>query len=488
MTHPGMIDESAAELLQLPNRRSRGPLFVGLLCLFAFVLMEFLAINQWRGGRWYLADVGNIQYVMVNTWGGQFFQSPLDQGNYFAFHFTPILFVLMPLVWLSKYPIPLVTTYVLALALTPWPIYALARQRQLPAYVAVALGFWFLSNHFTGSLQLANHFESLYVLAALATMALMRHQNRWLFWLTAVFALSIKEDCAAWLLAYAAWEWVFHRQEPLVRHRAIRLGVLCLAWGVIAVGVIALTAQGEPESAAKYVDRMDGISLAADNMLVLLTLVATTGGLCLLNWRAALLLLVPLPVILGNFPFTRQLLYYYSYPFLPFLAFATIAGASALVQLLCRQNISPRVQTGVLAGFIVTIGAVQYPLPTRTDGYRRFPQPVTPRDDMRRQVAREQLADYTPLALQFNLWGVTPWNHGTVFLNERQLTDSHYVFLDLHGAHGLAQDEFLKVMTRLRTEVETGRRKQLFDRYDFIILSPVTEAATTPTGTAQATP
>ena len=113
---------------------------VALLCALAFGWMEYLAINQWLRGKWFLADVGNIQYCLVNTWTGKFMYSELGGGNFFASHFSPFLLILLPIVWFSDFPIPLVTSYQLALALTPIPIMILARQRNLPSIVGVELG------------------------------------------------------------------------------------------------------------------------------------------------------------------------------------------------------------------------------------------------------------------------------------------------------------------------------------------------------------
>lgn len=448
---------------------------VAAMCLLAFGYFEYLAINQWMTGRWYLTDVGNIQYVMVNSWHGDFLYSPFNPGNFFASHFSPILLLISPIIWLSKYPIPLITLYCLALALTPVPLYVLARQRGLPAVVGLALGFWFLGNHFTGSLLLSNHFESFYVLGFLTVMALYGiPRRRGLFWLAVVLTLAVKEDAALWLLAFAVWKWVFERRDPAPPNRALRLAALCVAWGLVAGGTIMLMAAAQPDAgnASFYLERMGGMSLAADNLSVLGLLVLSAGGLCLLHWRAALLLLVPLPVILGNFPFTRHLLYYYSYPFLPFLAFATVCGAAALHGWLARRPGLAHRGGAAIATLLVIIGAVQWALPTRTDGLRRVPHKVTHRDNLRRQIAASDVVQ-PPLAVQSGLWGVTPWKPGTVWLSERHLTDEHYVFMDLKGMHGLGGEEFIRVFEKLREQMESGARTTLLDQHDFIVLSPV---------------
>jgi len=440
---------------------------VAALCVIAFGAMSAIAMSGFFAGKWYLADVGNIQYCLTNTWNGRFMWSPLMFGNHFAWHFTPFLLLLLPIVWLSPYPIPLVISYQLALALTPWPIYTIARRHGLPPVVSVAAGLWFLANVFTGSLEMAMHFEVFYVLLALGTMALLPSSRRHAWWICAVAALSVKEDAAAWLLAFGAWTAVFEK-HPAVRRRGMILAAVSLGWGAVAAAIMYAVARTQTGNATDYINRMGGLSIAGDNLWVFFLLLASSGGFCLLNWRAALLLLVPVPILLGNFPFTRHLLYYYSYPFLPFLAFATISGAATVWNWLGGE----RRRAWAVAAVLALIAIVQLPMPTRTDGFRRTLFPVTSRDEMRRHVARDILPRDVPVALQFDLWGVTPWRRDVVFLKQAELKPRHYVFLDLKGVHGLDPEEYRKVMVQIRDQKNDGRRKVLFDAYDFIILSP----------------
>lgn len=481
------------------GRLSRSVWALAALCFIACGVMCTIAFNYFLAGRWYLADVGNIHFCLVNTWEGRFMWSPLAMANHFGLHFTPFLLLLMPIVWLSPYPIPLVMLYQVALALTPIPIYMMARQRGLPGAVAVAAGFWFVCNHFLGSLQLANHFEGFYVLFMLCTMAALYRESRHAWWIFAILALSVKEDAAVWMLGFAGWLLVLEN-NPLARGRAWRLAGLCIGWGVVAAGIMAFCAQGQSMDATSFFKRMNGFSIGMDNLWVFLMLIASCGALCLLDWRAALLLLIPLPVILGNFHITRYLLYYYSYPFLPFMAFATVAGVARLYGWIVKVPSSRPDMSGetpdadpderqlsvtrsrrinlVLAGCLIVTGAIQYPLPTRTDSYKRFLVSVTPRDNMRRHIASDILPRQVPLALQFNLWGVVPWRPDTVFLNPVQLQDHHYVFLDLQGNLGLTQESSQRVLIRLRDEVESGKRRELYDAYDFLIISPAGDSDT----------
>ncbi len=479
-------DTPAGLAVGAPELKAREPkwslIALALICCFSFLYMEVIAISEWMAGVWHLADVGNINYCLVNTWLGDFMYSPLASCNHFALHFTPFFFFLLPLVWLSDYPVPLVTAYQLALALTPVPLYFIARQLRLSPAVGLGLGVWFLGNHFVGSLQLSNHFEAFFVLFALGAVALMRSSRSVAFWMCAVLALSVKEDCAIWMLAYAAWEWVFARDEPMVRRRAMRLGMLALVWGLVAGGVMMLASVGEDTNAGRYVSRMGGIRFGVDTAVMIALIFITTGGLALLNWRSALLLaLMPLPVILGNFHVTRNLEYYYSYPFLPFMALATAAGTARLVEFVRAKGagVDPqKFQTGV-AVFLVALGLAQFTLKTRTNDHYRVPHRSTPRDDLRRVLATDILPRDVPLGLQYGLWGVVPWRKDVVFLSDEELKDHHYVFMDMRSPHGYGPKEFQVLADRLTEELESGRRKEVYGEHGFVILSPALESTTT---------
>jgi uncharacterized membrane protein len=452
-----------------------GWLATGALCAVAFVWMEWIALTQWQSGRWYLADVGNIHYCLANTLGGRFMFSPLTGGNHFAWHFTPFLLLLLPFVPLSVYPVPLVTGYMLALALCPLPIYSLARERGLSAAPAVACGFLFLANHFTGSVQLANHFEVWYVLFALCAMAAARGPARY-FWPAASLALSVKEDAAVWLLAFALWMWAT-APDRSVRLRSVRLAGLCLAYGLVTTAAMALAAVGQKGHIGDYAARAAGWGISREGLTALGLLAVSFGLLPLSGGRTLVLAAVPAPVVLLGFPFMRNLLYYYSYPFLPFLALATAAGAAGAARRLERRG-WPRGRTmAALALYMGVVGSAQLFLPTRTDGYRRVPFTVTSRDRYRLEVARDVLPGEGPAVLQFGLWGVTPTRRDARPLEPGTPPPPEaWVFLDLQSPHGLQRDAFIGLARGLMDDAQAGRRRLVHDRADLYVFSPA-EAA-----------
>ena len=101
------------------------------------------------------------------------------------------------------------------------------------------------------------------------------------------------------------------------------------------------------------------------------------------------------------------------------------------------------------------------------------PEPVSARHRLRLEVAREKLPQDVPVALQFGLWGVTPWRKGAALLSRETLKDYHYVFADFRAPHGLMRDEYVALMQDLLAEVEAGKREVIYERNDLLVLGPV---------------
>jgi uncharacterized membrane protein len=395
--------------------------------------------------------------------------SPLVETNHYRYHFTPLLTALAPVTLLCKYPIPLVTIYMLALALCPLPLFRLARMRGVPGSLAFAIGVLFFANHFVGSVQLAYHFETLFILGMLCTIVFSTDARGSAFWLSAAATLLVKEDAAAWCACYGVYCWS-HRSE-LLRRRGRNLFIISCGALTVTLVTITLLALGNDNSAMFYLKRAGGVGLSWSAVFSFAMLVLSTGGLCLMGKRSMILAAVPAVMLLSSYSFTRELKYYYSYPFLPFLFLASVQGARRAYDWLSVQA-SANAAQAILAAWIVVVAAGQFLLPTRTDGYRRLPADVTAHDELRLQVAREKLSANAPTVIQFGLWGITPKRDDAVQLSKANLTPGRYVFADLKSPYGIPRDEYVEIMRDVMDEVTAGDRKLLFSRDDIFVVSP----------------
>lgn len=442
------------------------------LCLGAFGLMFWAEVTRFLAGRWYLADVGNIWVCLCNTMNGQFMWSPMVEVNHFACHFTPLFLLLLPLTWLSAYPVPLVGGYVLAIALCPIPIYVLARRAGVCGASAVAVGALFLGNIFVGSLALSAHFESWFVLFMLWTMAAW-HRRGWRFWVPVVLTFSVREDACVWVGGYALFElWQAYATPDWAaqRTRLLHVAVACAAWLALAFGIMAWVASANPGASnfADYGSRVGGGGFGADTALVLLILIASTAGLAAFGGRAALLCLLPAPLLLVGFPFMRSLNYYYSYPFLPYLALASIAGFAAIHRRISHRKIAKT----LLIIFVLAAAVVQWFMPSFTDGYRRLPRPLSFADLQTHTALADKLPRNAPVVVSFGAFGSVPYRPGMLAFNEHNIKPEHWVVLWPGRQIGMDEKQFIKLAMSVTDEMQDGRRKCVYRNNDLLILTP----------------
>lgn len=429
---------------------------VGLVGCAAFALMMGVSLTQWIAGLWFMNDVGNVYHMWHATLRGNLLWSPYTETSLLAYHFTPLLVLLAPLSLLSDYPVPLVGSYVLALAACVVPVHALARRRfGLPPAPAFAAGILFLCNHFVASIHLANHFESYFILGLLTTMAFGRESHPKAFWLAAVATLTVKEDAALWLGLWAGFE-AWSTPAGALRRRHLQLAGVCVVYAVAAVAVIAWFARVEGAGAQEYFGRIGdfGPSRAAAGALGALLL-----SFCLLPLFAGrwlLLMLLPSPLMLGDFEFSRSLLYYYSYPFIPGATLAMLAGMATVMRRLGGTN-----PTGAARGMalvVLVFAAVQLALPTRVDSMRRTPIPLVADQFRRIEALRTTPPPGAPVVVQYGLWSLLPVRHGMRNLNAKNLDHPGHVVFDTRLFFGLSGQETREIIARLNADIAAGRR------------------------------
>ena len=196
-----------------------------------------------------------------------------------------------------------------------------------------------------------------------------------------------------------------------------------------------------------------------------LALLASFALIPIAGGRTALLLIPPAAVLLVNFDPIRDLHYYYSYPFVPFLVYSAAEGAARLT----GRSAPAKRRDILIAAALVVAGCVQLFLPTRTDELYRVPSEVTPRDMYRLQVARDLVPRNQPVALQFGLWGITPTNSGVQMLGPKPLRADAYAFFDLNAAYGMPTAEYVSLVGPVFVAAEQGNAVTCTTKATFLL-------------------
>lgn len=425
-------------------------ILLALLLAVAFGHAQWVTWSQYASHRTFLADVGVFDALCAQPTMGIFPRSPIDwtvDANYFATHLQPVVFLIAPFYLIHNGTMTFLTFLNVCLVGAAWPLALFAWEKLQHRGLALAVAFAYLTNHFTASMHLANHPETI-ALASFFTLFLAV-EKRWAAVAVAAFLVtaSVKEDYALYLGAYGVallWE-----RDPWRRRAAFAIMGGAAAWWVFALVTMKWCGQDAMYAAGnKPIGRLASLGstkteivltavthplMTAGRLLrpALFALFASTGFLALRDWRTAWLVLAGAGLfLLSDDPFLHTLQYYYSYAAVPFLFYATVRGAALLQQDFAKW---PGRFTVGLAAALVLIGVISAPMRTRTDDLRREPFPVNNHHRLADEIARHELPADAKVAVQYDLFCKVPNRAVKLPMRLWALDHVDYVFGDNQG-------------------------------------------------------
>lgn len=333
-------------------------------------------------------DLGIFKEALWHTLHGRVMYSPTVGYSFFGEHFTPIMFLLAPLYALWPTSACLLTVQSVAVSLSAWPLYRLARELGLSRALATALPAAMI---FSPPMQTALHYDfhmDLLAVPCLSWLVLALHRRQWLWsYVALVLLVSVKEDM--FIPASAAILSRVFTGDRADARRLIPAGLAATAYCFLAMFVI-IRAFGPPPGAPVYMGgtntghggykflrnfrhlsgwggpmrmllgqpvRFALYALTDSRLTTLLSLLMPLGFLSLRAGRR-LILMAPLGIILlSDNPEIVQLRYHYSAIQHPGVFFAAAFGAAAWVRASERPARAMQAITGmVIAGAVVLLG------------------------------------------------------------------------------------------------------------------------------------
>jgi len=179
------------------------------------------------------ADLGLFTQTIASAFHG--FSNTVEDASHFAYHFSPILYLCAPLLWLTRTPLSLIVLQAIATALIAPAIYATARRRTSDGGAAVLAGIALLYPPLQG-VTFTDFHEMAFVPATVAWLLWALDARRFgIATVLLLIALATKEDQAPIMafLGVAACVYFARRRE--------RRGVL---FGVAAIGLSAVAFAG----------------------------------------------------------------------------------------------------------------------------------------------------------------------------------------------------------------------------------------------------
>jgi uncharacterized membrane protein len=174
-------------------------LLFSLLC----TLQHFsFATNAW--------DLSIFDYAMSSTLKGDIMAEPFHGfgwGSHLAIHFTPVLFLLVPLYLIFKGPLFLLYIQVLAVGCAAIPLYLIAKHKFRNAKIALAIALIYLTfRPLLNGLMYDFHPEMFFPLFIFGSYYFLTVRNEnLLFFIFIILALAVKEDFAVYTFFYCLW-------------------------------------------------------------------------------------------------------------------------------------------------------------------------------------------------------------------------------------------------------------------------------------------
>lgn len=422
--------------------------------------------RRWEGAAWILAAATFVyyfallehQYLAIRTsnevpafedlfWNalrGHGLRAAPGEPSFLGHHFSPILWLLVPLYAIGTSVHSLLGVHALAAALTVHPLFALTRSRLGSSGAALAVAACIpLSRVMNYGVMVGFHMEVFYpALALYAVGAAERGRWRWFAGLVVAY-LMVKEDAAVPMAGLGVYLWLRGWRKA---------GVLTAAGAVAWLGAVLLVII--PAFRAQYPDREwefvrywsaygEGLGEVARNMLdprvhagVLFTpeklaksfnVFSVFLFLPFLSWRALVALVLPSWFILysSDQPQLWGLGTYYGFAITPFLFVAALDGLGTLQRWVRWPRLVPVV---VGLWFVVNLGNARvwkhlspgyWEVPARTATARRLVEHIPP--DGR-------------VAAQFHLLAILPPStHRRLLPEPRYVADAEWAFFDLEG-------------------------------------------------------
>jgi uncharacterized membrane protein len=211
------LEELEAWLSERFARKERSDMVLYLFIAIYALIFSFLTILRYHAFKTRAWDLGIFTQSLWTTLNTdrflyhtcELFVNP--SGSFFGVHFSPILFLVLPLYWLVTTPETLLVLQSFILALAAIPIYKLAKENAGGRVVGLVFAFTYLmypATQFVNSYDF--HVQAFLPLFFAYTIYYITKQN-WLGYFSFMLLSLMVEEHAAWITfaigVYIAWKY-----------------------------------------------------------------------------------------------------------------------------------------------------------------------------------------------------------------------------------------------------------------------------------------
>ncbi len=399
------------------KRSSRLRSFFTPFCYYIILSIFIFAVT-----RIGLDDLYNMRFLGVDfsfydsaIWGGSqgtfLHSSILNIPSYLGIHFSPILFIFVPLYVLGAGPWVLILARTTAAAGGSLLIrkYAL-KYTKIPAWGADIASISFLLHPMLHMASLSEFHGAILDLFFIPLFFVaIASRKKWFIWVALVFLLSVRED--TWVYATGMALLLLWKDD---RKLALQIALTSAVWGILALTIwmpwFQSGCRGEFHNImfSGYLSRYHGytlsklVSFLQKRLRVDFDLLLPIIFLPLLSGRYLILLLLPLIQIQsGCIVYQRDLLLHYSAPILPCVYIAGVRGWERIDSILSRRFGRTSFGNGVIGVLILFFSF--FMLKTSIIVRKKYPALFRPRLIQLREKTAFKLLEEIPKSSSLSL-------------------------------------------------------------------------------------
>lgn len=183
--------------LQRLQRLIHSPTFQAIALAIVYILIaSSISLSKYYAYHYSAAfDLGIYAQSLQSTLHGDILYASPEGMNHLGYHFSPILFLLVPIFWLAPYVETLLIVQSIALGASGYLVYKLARIQKLSHRTALFVEVLFLISPLLWGVNFYDFHPVALAVPTLLIMLIGLIQKRWkLFAIGLVLSLMIKED------------------------------------------------------------------------------------------------------------------------------------------------------------------------------------------------------------------------------------------------------------------------------------------------------
>jgi uncharacterized membrane protein len=159
--------------------------------------------------------------------------TPILNKSLFMEHFSPLLFIFVPIIKIINIPSALFFIQALVIAAAAVPLYYLSRRLGADEWPATLFSFLYLNFIYTRQMAFSDfHIENFIPLAIFSLFYLFLAKRDWKFWLLLAVCLLIKEDMGFYLFP---WALIFAIFKPEERTPALIAAAVAFLGGILSL-------------------------------------------------------------------------------------------------------------------------------------------------------------------------------------------------------------------------------------------------------------